>query len=290
MWKESYRIGIESIDKQHFGLFKMVENLLKIIENDKEGNQKEKYKKSIDFMKSYVIKHFKDEENYQQSINYNDIENHKKEHENFVNTVLEFEKKLVNTDYDIKIVKKFSGTLVVWLIHHVIETDQKIVSNNVREIDNDMKCYSQYVYETTSQVFKSMFNINLNKIPDLNIIQEGNPGDIFVKINLTGDLEKEVVFGFSKEIALCIIKIMTLVELDNVDEIAYYAMMEIANIIMGNVTTKLSEKNLKCNITSPELTNLQYYSDFVLKDNVHITFETTEIGRLCFAVFNKTIK
>ena len=55
----------------------------------------EVYKKILGFLKEYVVYHFRDEEAYQQSIGYAGFEAHQREHQQFTQTVLAYEKKLI---------------------------------------------------------------------------------------------------------------------------------------------------------------------------------------------------
>ena len=52
MWKESYRLGVERIDKQHQKLFKMTGAL---VQAARDGAGEETYKKALDFLKEYVV-------------------------------------------------------------------------------------------------------------------------------------------------------------------------------------------------------------------------------------------
>ena len=133
IWKDSYQLGVELIDQQHKELFQMVDDLITNLENSKEWQPKQKYIVSLAFMKRYVANHFQAEEEYQASIGYSGLAEHKKEHDKFTKTILEYEEKLHKTNYDLHLVKEFSGVLVAWLIYHVMEKDQQIVKNSIPE-------------------------------------------------------------------------------------------------------------------------------------------------------------
>lgn len=62
-------------------------------------------------MKDYVIYHFRDEEAYQASIHYSDIEAHKQEHRQFTQAVLDYEKRLKENGFEEKTMKDPAGTL-----------------------------------------------------------------------------------------------------------------------------------------------------------------------------------
>ena len=76
-------------------------------------------------------------------------------------------------------------------------------------------------------------------------------GDIFVKIQLVGDLKAETVFGFSKELALNLLETMTGMELTELDELVQSALCELTNISCGNAATALVKRGLQCDIKTP---------------------------------------
>ena len=260
MWKESYKIGVDLIDEQHIELFKMVESLLKTFETDKNWDNKEKYIDAITFMKNYVVKHFHEEELYQASIHYSDIENHKKEHRAFTKTVLDYEKKFIAANYDVKLVKEFAGTLVSWLIYHVAETDQRIV-NGVQKADDASKSHLDCFSAGAAQVFEKMFemkelDIQQNALPG-NIIS----GDIYSKIEFVGDFKCEAVYAFPKKLAFELMKIMTFMDTNEINEIVCSAMAEVSNIISGNAATSLLNQNITSDILPPVVTVGTYESN-----------------------------
>lgn len=246
MWKESYRIGIEAIDQQHEKLFEMVEDLLNAIGEEEAGN-KPKYESAIAFMKDYVVKHFQDEEAYQASIQYPGLREHQELHRAFTNTVLEYERRLLGSQFALQDVKEFAGTLLAWLIYHVADADQKIAGKNLRKADQGTEGLMGCMAISAEDV--------LQKVAGVASSVEG-PGkpirDIVVKIGLTGEASGAVLLGFSKEFALCIVRIMTAMDADEVDELVLSAMAEISNIIAGNAATMLSEQGSVVDICPPE--------------------------------------
>lgn len=253
MWKDSYKIGVDIVDEQHFELFNMVENLLKAFEMDRNWKDKQKSIEAIEFMKNYVVKHFEDEEKYQRSIGYMDIENHIKEHRQFTQTVLDYEKKFIDTDYDIKLVKQFAGKLVSWLIYHVADSDQKIV-NHVDKSEVEFLTYAECIVNSLSQVFKLMFDIDIIDSEKIAILKPSSDGDIFSKVTFIGDRGFDSIFVFPKDIALHLIKIMTGMDILDMDEFVCSAIAEISNIVSGNAATELTAKNILCDIKPPVVT------------------------------------
>ncbi|MCL2634199.1 MAG: hemerythrin family protein [Oscillospiraceae bacterium] len=125
MWKDSFCIGVEVIDRQHKELFDKTEELLSEVRNN-GMKYKDKCISTILFLKDYAVKHFADEEAYQISINYKDYDAHKKLHDKFVQTVLKHEKKMEASNFAESDVREFVDALVAWLLYHVVDADKKI--------------------------------------------------------------------------------------------------------------------------------------------------------------------
>lgn len=128
MWEDRYAIGVKLIDDQHKELFQnATEGLLLSIQSPDMYRSKQNCINTIDFLKNYVVQHFKDEEAYQQSIGYAGYEAHKRQHNQLALEVIEYEKQLVKSNFSLPIIKRFMAFVLRWLIHHVAVEDRKIV-------------------------------------------------------------------------------------------------------------------------------------------------------------------
>ncbi|WP_031514732.1 bacteriohemerythrin [Desulfofalx alkaliphila] len=127
MWKEKYKIGVDTIDRQHEELFRRVSAFIQVVQQKTDWEEKlAQVKETMAFMQEYVIFHFDDEEAYQESINYPDLENHKKAHAKFKASVGQYAERLDKEGYSEELVQEFGGKLMTWLIMHVAAMDQKI--------------------------------------------------------------------------------------------------------------------------------------------------------------------
>ncbi len=124
-WDKSYSVKVDKMDEQHQRLFDMINDFY-----DKIGSQsqKELIIELIKGMKEYTIFHFADEERLMTQHNYPLIEQHKKEHRDFVEKVTEVETKLKEGKMVISI--EITNFLKDWIKNHIHNSDQK---------------YSQYV-------------------------------------------------------------------------------------------------------------------------------------------------
>ncbi len=127
MWKEKYKIGIPLVDQQHKELFDRVEEFIKALRKPGDWTEKlPEVKKTLAFMQKYVVDHFAAEEAYQKKIGYPDLPAHHEIHKNFTDYVMRCAHDFEQEGYPEPEVQKFAGTLLAWLINHVVATDLKM--------------------------------------------------------------------------------------------------------------------------------------------------------------------
>ena len=76
---------------------------------------------------------------------------------------------------------------------------------------------------------------------------------INIMVGFTGDYSGETYYIFPRNTALEIVKSMSGMEIDEIDEFVTSALSEISNIISGNAMTGLSELAIACDIQPPQL-------------------------------------
>jgi hemerythrin-like metal-binding protein len=251
MWKEDYRLGVETIDNQHQQLFEMVDNLLRVIDDSEHGDYRKECADAVSFLYDYTVKHFKFEEAYQASIGYADIEAHKLQHKRFVVTVDNFAKRMVDSNYDMKVVKAFSGSLVAWLTYHVAETDQTIVGKKLRSSNESVTTCLESFLSSSLGVIETMAGVRRDDIKRTMPPKRDFDGDISYSINLVGDISGRVIFCYSAGFARLVIKSLIAKDMEGLDEIARSAMAETSNIIGGKATVMMSGGGKTCDISTP---------------------------------------
>lgn len=250
MWKESYQLGIEKIDAQHKKLFEAVWELLREIEGE---NRPEIYKQIIQFLNEYVVVHFRDEEEYFKSTGYADQEGHKKQHMELTKQVEKYAVQLEEAEYDLSVVKKFAGMLSAWLVYHVVGEDLKYVEGTQQESVHKQSSYIEYFTNSMIQVLETMAGVPSENIQKETIYDDLSVGDIFIEIELVGDLKGRVVFGFTKEFALQLVEAMMSFAPPEVDELVCSALSEVSNIASGNGTIAISSESIACDICPPRI-------------------------------------
>lgn len=105
--------------------------------------------------------------------------------------------------------------------------------------------------KATQNVFELMLDLlDITDHPGEDFFSEH---ELDIVIGVTGDLEGEVIYRFPHQTSLEIVKIMSSMEFDKVDDFVISAMSELSNIISGNVLSILSDQDLTCDILPPRL-------------------------------------
>lgn len=76
---------------------------------------------------------------------------------------------------------------------------------------------------------------------------------VSIMVGFTGDYSGETYYIFPRHTALEIVKSMSGMEINDIDEFVTSALGEISNIISGNAMTGLSELAIACDILPPQL-------------------------------------
>lgn len=127
IWKEKYAVGVPAIDEQHMELFQRVTDFVTTLRSQCAWAEKEQsVNDTLNFMKAYVVEHFRDEEAYQREIGYPGFEAHRKIHADMVGYVVGFAARYEQSADKEQLMQQFAGKLLAWLINHVTAEDQKI--------------------------------------------------------------------------------------------------------------------------------------------------------------------
>lgn len=252
IWKDSYRLGVDVIDEQHMALFEATDRLMDAIVSEADSQE---FYKVIEFLKDYVVNHFQAEEAYMASIHYSGLEEHKKTHQAFTNTVLRYEKDLIDCDFAIQKVKDLAGILVTWLIYHVARDDQKYAHREQAAEQTSVRSeYIEVFADCAAEVMNATAEVKVNSLSAITGEQteEEAHRDIWVNIRVIGDLQMCIKLCFSKELSFYLLKAMTFMEPVEIDEMVISASSEITNITCGHATAAISGGGKNCDITTPE--------------------------------------
>lgn len=119
-WKESFSVGVPSIDDQHRNLVKMINNLF---DEFYKGITDEFLGGLIKELEKYTVYHFSYEEKFMKLYNYQGFKEHKSEHDQFIEKIQDY-KNTVSKNNKTAVID-FATFLKNWLLKHIMGTDKK---------------------------------------------------------------------------------------------------------------------------------------------------------------------
>ena len=120
-WTDIYSIGIIEIDNQHRGLVIIINELFTHMS---EGKAKENLSEIFDHLTEYTQKHFMVEETMMIKYGYQDYEQHKLEHQKFVDKLKSFKSEFNNGKVTLSL--EILNFLKDWLLNHIQVTDKNM--------------------------------------------------------------------------------------------------------------------------------------------------------------------
>ena len=123
-WSEKYEIGIEEIDNQHRGLIIIINELFELMS---KGKAKDKLPEIFEHLTEYTKKHFSTEEIMMVKYAYPERDNHKNEHQKFIQKLTDLRKDFTNNKITISI--EVLNFLKEWLLNHILISDKKYVGH-----------------------------------------------------------------------------------------------------------------------------------------------------------------
>ena len=175
-WKDSYKIGVDFIDKEHQTLFARMNKLLKIIEEEEKSEWA--CREGVKYLKSHATEHFEHEEAYMQSIQYSEYEVHKRLHDNFrYKTLPALEAEMEEAGYSEESIRHFLGVCIGWVIGHTQTEDQAIAGRTASKWVNIPHEEEKEALESAIiQLTQEMFHL------EAQLISEQYAGEDFGKI------------------------------------------------------------------------------------------------------------
>lgn len=120
-WDNRLMLGIEAIDNEHAQL---IERANALMESYQSGQPETEILNLIQFLREYVIMHFKHEEDYQLEHHYPDLEKHKQIHEDFKETINALYADIQNNGVTVINRVTLNRLTTEWILHHIGEDDK----------------------------------------------------------------------------------------------------------------------------------------------------------------------
>lgn len=128
-WKNSFKLNIALIDKEHQKLFLIAQKALSFSGQNSSNHVKNTIRELFDYMKV----HFENEEKYMENVGYPSLEEHKKLHETIILQMNEFIKRLPKMNMD-QFERKLIEYMDIWLVNHIVYEDEKISQFNKNQL------------------------------------------------------------------------------------------------------------------------------------------------------------
>lgn len=123
---DEYRTGITFVDEEHKELFRITDKANKYLHNDFiYGNGYDEITGILQELKEYTQRHFKDEEDYMERIQYEGLPAQRRAHESFIARFEGIDMDAVDGDPKVYL-ESLIEFLLGWLINHILYTDKKI--------------------------------------------------------------------------------------------------------------------------------------------------------------------
>lgn len=119
-WENKYSINVAEVDKQHQGLFGILNRLHESLTNGEEKSMQEKI---LDELIDYTVEHFATEEKLFQDTGFPGYENHKKIHDDLTGQAIQIQNEFRNDNATISF--ELLDFLHQWLTEHTLGLDQE---------------------------------------------------------------------------------------------------------------------------------------------------------------------
>ncbi len=135
-------------------------------------------------------------------------------------------------------------------------------------------------FDATKEVFSLMLDLdNISYDQETLHTMLNDNESIGIKIGIVGDYKGSISYIFSKEAMLEMVKIMSGMDVSEVDDFVKSAVSEVANIISGKAMTSLSENEIVCDILPPVIYIGETVNDGC-RNKSSCSFIKTDIGNI----------
>lgn len=121
LWDKSMECGISVIDHEHRDLVAQLEKLA-------SATSPEQARKTLDFLREYVVKHFAHEQVLHRRVHYPQADAHKQSHWEFMQTVDELDNEYTASGNTDEVLQKISAVLTNWLRDHILGEDKEFAA------------------------------------------------------------------------------------------------------------------------------------------------------------------
>lgn len=272
VWQDEYNIGVDTIDKEHKRLFKIINKLLAFGEEEKKSQWA--CQEGIKYFKEHAIKHFKDEEDYMESIGYKDFETHRHIHNNFRDyTLPALEEELERTDYASDAVNHFIGVCTGWLVGHTLTEDQAITGEGITKWGDILpEEEMQAIKKVILQLVYDMFHL------ESQVVSETYGGEKFgrgiyyrlVYGNDEDEKKSEVILVFEEKLLINTVGKVMGIQTNKLDSMLINATRYTARQFVERVREHLSDSE-KYELREENLLTYEQFRDVFERDKMQVS-------------------
>lgn len=124
-FSDDFKTGIFLIDEEHKELFRIIDEVSILIEDEFMVDKYDKIVALLEELKDYALHHFQDEEEYMESIHYEGLEAQKKAHKVYMEHLKEIDLEDMDANQQ-ESLNELMEFLTGWLINHILRMDKKI--------------------------------------------------------------------------------------------------------------------------------------------------------------------
>lgn len=127
-FKDEFKTGIESIDREHKKLFEIADKAYETLMNDMIPDKYDYIVEILNELKDYAATHFRHEEEYMMSIKFKKLISQKVEHEEFIEKISGYDLNHLDENQKDSILEILTF-LNEWLVDHILKSDKLIGAN-----------------------------------------------------------------------------------------------------------------------------------------------------------------
>lgn len=121
-WSDDLKTGVTLIDEQHKSIFEKGNEVFNLGSNI----DKDKFEKVIAFLMAYTNNHFMEEENLMINYKYEDLLEHRRQHNYFVEEIYKIYLKSIES-IDQELLIDLKNLIIEWLSDHINVHDKKFI-------------------------------------------------------------------------------------------------------------------------------------------------------------------
>lgn len=261
VWKDSYRIGVDFIDKEHKLLFSTMNKLMQFIEIEEKSEWG--CREGVKYLKNHAVEHFEHEEQYMRSIDYSEYEIHKRLHDSFrYKTLPALEEEMEENHYSMESIRHFLGVCIGWVVGHTQTEDQAIAGRTMSKwVDLPHEEEKEALETTILQLGQEMFHVKAK------LISEHYAGEDFgqmlcCRFYYRGRKKEkwEVTLTFENRLLLSIVGGILRTEYKRVDDMVINVIRYISRQFLDRIrecfpSVDLMELEKECLLTHEQLLN-----------------------------------